>query len=86
MNIREKHEFSPKHDTWDLSIGAIKVALKFAAAIIQLNAAKNLSWWVSCSGSLNWSPPKVDMHGLIPPAPSAINASPIAANALKDHS
>ena len=34
--------------------------------------------------SLNWSPPKADTHGLIPPVPRAIITKPRAASALEE--
>ena len=34
--------------------------------------------------SLNWSPPKADTHGLIPPVPRAMITKPTAASALEE--
>lgn len=82
-NIKEKQVVSPKHETWDRNMGATKVALRFAAAMIQLNIAKNAICWTACIGTLNWSPPNVEIHGLIPPDPSEIRSKPKTANTLE---
>ena len=43
----------------------------------------NTSLNLSDSGKMNWSPPKADRQGLIPPDPVAIKVNPIKVNFLK---
>ena len=44
---------------------------------------KNVCNCLCCSGNLNWSPPKAETQGLIPPVPTAIKNKPIKENQLK---
>jgi hypothetical protein len=56
-------------------MGAIKVDTKLAALLVHAKSEKNRDSWTTWE-FVNWSAPKVEMQGLTPPVPRAINSNP----------
>jgi hypothetical protein len=63
-------------------MGADKVDAKLAALLVHAKSEKNRDSWTTWE-FLNWSAPKVEMQGLTPPVPRAINNSPSMQKALQ---
>ena len=61
--------------------GGTKIVIHkiYTITVYSVTCAHNHTW-----PSLNWSPPKADTHGLIPPVPRAIITKPRAASALEE--